>query len=86
MNVIEIDVTEEDIKRGIRYFAFNCPIALAASRTLGLRVCVGVDRFTVNSTGEFYELSPEGKEFRRNFDTKRPVSPCKFKATLESIG
>ena len=73
-----IEVTADDIDAGIQGDCMYCPLALAIYRKSGRSVEVWSDLFTVVRTNTDHFLPDLAKEFRRQFDAGRPVSPIAF--------
>jgi hypothetical protein len=82
---IQIQVTQEDIDRGVRCTCENCPLALAMTRALAQDVVVVI--------GEYFFISEADKDakplprvaemFRSAFDAGFPVQPFEFELELE---
>jgi hypothetical protein len=79
---IRVEVTEQDIRKGLRGRQDLCAIALAARRILPLRDIIVGCLSIISSSGAF-EMDEVGKKFRADFDAGRPVKACKFIATME---
>jgi hypothetical protein len=74
-----IDVTATDISQGRRGSAYDCPVALAMSRALGLPVLVTGFYFVVLGTSRFVRFDiPRVSLFTFDFDDGRPVQPFSF--------
>lgn len=77
-----IDVTAEDIARGKRCHAGQCPIALAAKRTFPDFDEIEVDGMGIDVGGPgllLSELLPdEAVDFADKFDNGEPVEPFRF--------
>ena len=83
-SLIHIDVTAEDIERGVPRSSDACPIARAAKRVLKGPLGVGVDDIAVFGPKERYYLLPDkAQRFLKKFDAKQPVKPISFDAELE---
>ncbi len=85
---MKIEVTTEDIAKGVREDCHGCPIALACKR-LGVRD-VAVEREAVvyrNYEGEWDEASmPEvGEAFIEAFDAGRDVEPFSFELDISAV-
>lgn len=77
-----ITVTQEDIDRGIRGNAFNCPLAIAIDRALPVvcEVSVGLDTVTINQpdgVAYWFPLPDAAKDFVKRYDadpsTVKPI-------------
>jgi len=78
MKQLKFTITEEDIEKGNRHNAFNCPIALAVNRQYPVleRGCVvslkylnhGLERKRTS-----YTLGDDLENFVKNFDNNLPV-------------
>lgn len=85
--ILNIDVTQEDIDRGIRNSERCCPIAWATCRELGddsadVRVTHGI---TV--TGYYFAYLPEkALEFVEGVDNLHNVKPFRFTVSLDEQG
>ena len=84
-----IEVTAEDIRRGVREDACWCPVARAIARLLDVRlgddeVIVGRELILIRPLGSLtdYELPAEAARFIRAFDHGEPVEPFTFTARL----
>ena len=78
---MKVNVTAEDIARGIRVSANSCPVARALQRCTGDRLAtVDGSRATVNYHRNFarFRLPPEVSYFVSDFDAGRPVAPFSF--------
>lgn len=78
---ILIEVTEEDIRSGIRYDAWYCPIGIALSRILKTKIGVAKFYWDVDRGGdvrENYRLTEEAVQFVKDFDAGFDVSPFSF--------
>jgi hypothetical protein len=71
-----VDVTQEDIIRGIRANRCSCPIARAARRALGCLVIV--DHRGIFTSDYKYEHTVETKRFVNDFDAGYSVEPFSF--------
>ena len=75
---MRIEVTQEDIARGLPRAVDACPVALAVKRAFLLsRTSVGSTAFT-GPGGRRFALPAEATEFIRAFDKKLPVQPIAF--------
>ena len=85
MATIHVEVTQEDIERGIPEDGACCPIAHAFRRAWGRKIEFAVDYASI----EIYalcnhsaELPKEAKEFIDAFDNARDVHPIAFDVTV----
>lgn len=86
---MKIEVTQEDIIKGIRHAGDACPIALATKRTLGIgkvdvardSICVQVE--TPHDQSEDIHLPQEASDFIEMFDLGEPVYPFSFEIDYE---
>ena len=83
---ITIDVTQQDIDRAVRFSCGDCPIALAARRSLG-NMSVFVTKRTMlirrlQYTCDLISLPTDAVQFVSDFDERRPVSPFRFSITV----
>lgn len=83
MRTITINVTQEDIDKGIKNSCFNCALALSAKRALeDANLSVGAKTiFWVTKLVDF-NLPQVAIDFIKAFDTNQPVSPFTFDLTL----
>ena len=84
---VQIQVTAEDIAKGIPFDGDKCAIALAAKRVLGRRAYMGC--FYIHVSGlsrKSYLLPRKAVEFRRQFDAEEVVQPIIFTVELEHSG
>lgn len=72
----EIELTNDDIGDGAKGNCELCPIALAATRAIGLPARVGWNRIFVD--GYAGEMPEAAKQFVKNFDAGRPTETLKF--------
>lgn len=87
---IEINVTQEDIEKGVRNDAMHCPIARAFSRALEphnlnigtLTVQYEDVLFGNKEAAASYDLPQEAGVFVLAFDHNDQVKPFRFKAKL----
>jgi hypothetical protein len=75
--LIEIEVTEADIKAGVPADSERCPIARAIARTLGI-VSVSVDDGISLIDGWGYRTPPKATTFIHRFDDGHSVKPAHF--------
>ena len=81
---MRITVTQDDIDRGVRLNADQCPVALAATRAFGCHMLLGY-------SGKLWpiyedvpmpiECPPEVRAFAEAFDWGLPVEPFEFEVT-----
>lgn len=88
---LKIEVTEEDIKNGIKYNSFKCPVALAVTRALNDPKCnVFVDGIIyLDYTGKqlhYYDISGKIIYFITAYDHDRLVVPFEFEAEFKLLG
>lgn len=79
--MIEINVTQEDINKGIKSDCSKCPIALAANRVIpnGALAVGGASITYWNEKEAISILLPEiALKFIRDFDSGRKVKPFSF--------
>jgi hypothetical protein len=79
MKTLTIEVTQEDIERGVKQECWDCPIALALFRTTGKEWSVAPSSCRELGTLTDYIFPAEATEFIRSFDLGYPVSPFSFK-------
>lgn len=84
MDIVKINVTKEDIKRGKRKDSDHCPVALAARRDLNLpedcqvsvgRLFVGISSPRGSTS---FDLPAYATEFIDEFDRAEKVGPIGF--------
>ena len=74
---VEVEVTEDDIAKGIRYMYSNSPVALAINRTCGGGNVVTI--FTrVQIRTWWYTLPEVAQRFVKEFDGRKRVKPFRF--------
>ncbi len=88
---VQIDVTQEDIEKGVRFAGGNCPIAKALQRKFNLRpeqFSVGGYVILTVKDGEllwnskwadWLKSSEAAKRFIKRFDQGEPVLPSRFR-------
>lgn len=74
---MRVDVTAEDIEKGKRRDASQCPVALALSRTAGGLWFVSDDAWE-SGTGLERDLPNEVHQFIDDFDAGLPAEPFSF--------
>ncbi len=72
-----IEVTREDINKGIKRNACHCPIARAIARHTGSQCAIGGDIYLSNS-GKSCFIPEIAQIFISRFDAGEPVKPFKF--------
>lgn len=87
---LKIEVTEEDIKNGIKCNPCRCPIALAVIRALDVPVCdVEVENniYLIYPNRQFVYRDSTGKiqYFISAYDHDRMVIPFEFEAEFELV-
>lgn len=88
---IEIDVTQDDINRGVRNNPWHCPISSAVKRRFKRRFKlnseVTTDRNSCHICSEggccWFRLDDTASQFILDFDMGQPVSPFKFTVPME---
>jgi hypothetical protein len=89
--VFNIEVTQDDIDEGERQSTCDCPIALALSRATGLEggygeMDIDADGLYVNGKRTLRRASNRlpsiARDFIREFDAGREVSPIRFQLTV----
>lgn len=78
---MKITVTEEHIRRGRRRACSACPLALAISEAVGMRMEVGV-LSTWCDPAKLITLPEEAQEFIDRFDRGRKVHPFSFELPI----
>lgn len=78
---INVEVTAEDIKRGIKVDCLNCPIALALDRCG--QPDASVSDSDVEIDGRFIRMPLDARRFVQDFDDGKPVEPFAFELTDE---
>lgn len=81
---INIFVTKEDIKNGLKKSCECCPIARSVKRRLkqGVKIEVGVTRLFLTELLYSAPLSINAREFLLNFDDEKKVKPFRFQLNL----
>lgn len=85
MYYVDVNVTDDDIKKGIRGSSCYCPVALAIKRELKITQVVGVTTRFVYTTDSSCKLPEYVGDFIRNFDIGYNVDPIKFRLTFSRI-
>jgi hypothetical protein len=78
--MVQIEVTQADIAKGVRASACECPVALAMDRATGRSCTVGVSCGHVDDVS--VEFPPEVSDFVLKFDSREPVAPFTFELSL----
>lgn len=84
---VRIEVTENDIRHGIRGSVNHCPVALAVRRE-GYDASVGVSLVSIYQGSRVVahaELPPEVRRWVRDYDWKQPVGPISFDLELPEL-
>lgn len=96
---IKVDVTQQDIDKGVQCSSARCPIAIAAKRVLGKEVSVGSMSLVIYTpiddeledgakNAEVVQLPHEAQAFVRDFDhyeyQRTPISPVSFEIEVKS--
>lgn len=91
MVVFTVEVTGEDIAKGIQRNARLCPIAIAVNRVKLGRSAMVWDEIAIRPTSEdaakfwdVYEMPYEAKAWRQAFDEGKSVEPFTFTARLRN--
>jgi len=74
---MRIDVTQDDINRGVHCAGTMCPVALAVNRATGRHCRVSAALITFHEGGCFSPVR-EVREFIYAFDDRLPVAPFSF--------
>jgi hypothetical protein len=86
MKTINVKVTKDDIKNGVRQSECRCPIALAIKRDLGLKKVEVSGTITFPESGlECINNSTPGVNFFHRFDQGLPVNPFTLKLRVPDI-
>ena len=91
MRRVTVEVTAEDIAKGLRRNACGCPVALAAQRACPvfegkLRVIRIGMTFGIGTRGINDVILPDdAADFVRSFDDGRPVKPFTFTVELDTL-
>lgn len=83
MALVKIEVTEEDIAKGVKWNPVRCPVAKGIRRVLGKGKKLEVDGYSLSITsrnGETDEVDLPKKvhKFVDRFDDGRKVKPISF--------
>lgn len=80
--ILDIEVTSINIKKGIRGSYKYCPIALAIKRTLSKKskkYNVFIESDICIISGHIFPLPERAQNFISKFDSKNEVKPFRFK-------
>lgn len=83
LNQITVNVTQQDINRGIKMACLHCPVSLALTRSYNSKESIfvgGADYFVKNRV---YRLPQELKDFIHKFDNGFEVKP--FTLTFQEV-
>lgn len=76
---VKVEVTKQDIARGIKRDGYSCPVARAMKRTLHRRkIWVGWHYYQIGEDGAFITLPPTVTQFVKAFDSGKKVEPFTF--------
>ena len=78
---MKINVTEDDIKNGVVFACYKCPIALAVKRAVGaanVRVGTETIRIFKGAVPRHFKMTDAAKVFVKDFDDSKPVQPFSF--------
>ena len=83
--MVQVKITEEDIKRGVRYAPTHCPIAHAVSRHTGQYAGVDLKFVTLyDEDGDIagrWQTPPTAATWLASFDRGESVRPATFELT-----
>ena len=82
-----IQVTDADIKHGVRGSETDCPIARAARHIMSIphdEELIVTDQY-IHTDDDAILLPPEASEFIGKFDAEQPVSPFSFEVESEEL-
>ena len=84
---MRIEVTQEDIERGIRASGNGCMLALAIARATGQPTCVAGGKCELGEVWPLTEiqLPPIANKAYRDFDQCLPVFPFTFDLDYEPL-
>lgn len=82
MRTLTINVTQEDIDKGIKESCFSCPVAKALRRVMSNSTYIRVGNPTVTVGSCTTQLPIVASHFISKFDIDQPVSPFTFDLTL----
>jgi len=78
---MKIQVTQEDIEKGVRNVCAWCPVARAATRAFGKPMKAMRWRLEDVATGECIETPKEVSRWMFKFDDHQPVEPFEFEVS-----
>lgn len=78
MKTVTINVTKADIGNGKCGEPDHCPISLAASRRLGMHMCVFSGQMQPDDLYRSIKFSDKVTDFIMAFDAKLKVKPIRF--------
>lgn len=85
-NVLNLEVTADDIKNGVANSPGYCPVALAAKRQYPLDsvafMGVGLTIWDAATNRKYHYVSKKASEFEREFDSGNSVTPTSLPLTL----
>ena len=79
----KIQITQEDIDKGVRRNASNCAIAVGLKQEFAYNISV-TDVIRIGN--DPYQATPEVIRWFRNFDRGRPVKPITIELVSYSFG
>ena len=82
MWTLTVNVTQEDIDKGVGQSPSHCPIARAATREVGLQARAGSLILTFVNLSTVFYLGKEARSFVRQFDSGRDLAPIALESTL----
>lgn len=81
MKTYIINVTQQDIDKGIKRTCLTCPVAIAMARATGKSITVSRESFWYGMRR--IRLPKEAIDFIWAFDDDRKVEPFSFEVTIE---
>ena len=87
MKTFEIEVTQDDIERGVPGDAFVCPLALACLRAIPMFLSVSPWTLEIGppNDGLFVPLPDMARQWCERFDGGQTVSPLRFSVKIEDF-
>jgi hypothetical protein len=86
MKTVAINVTQNDINKGVKKSCNLCPIARAIKRILkkkhGVNVYPHYAEIIINGTEKRIKFSAAPRDFIRNFDQENVVKPFEFEIAM----
>ena len=79
---MRIEVTQEDIDKGVKENCVKCPVALSLRRLFPGEWEVDVGDDAIYAGGNWYTPPDEAQEFIAKFDAGEPVAPFSFDVDL----